>query len=35
VVSGEVIEVVEGMLGEAEEVLGLLFLERIGLDGYV
>jgi hypothetical protein len=33
VVAGEIIEVVEGVLGKAEEVLRLLFLERIGLDG--
>jgi len=32
VVPGKVIEVVEGMLGESEEVLGLLVLQRIGLD---
>lgn len=30
---GKVIEIVEGMLGKAEEVLSFLFLQCIGLDG--
>lgn len=28
----EVVEVIEGVLGETEEVLGLLLRERVGLD---
>ena len=33
VVAREVVEVVKGMLGEANEVLGLLLLQVVGLDG--
>lgn len=34
VVPREVVQIVEGMLGESKQVLGLLLLERVGLDGY-
>ena len=33
VMSGEVIEIVEGVLGEPKEVLGFLLLQPIRLDG--
>jgi hypothetical protein len=35
VVPREVIEIVKGMLCQPEEVLGLVVMERIGLDGYM
>lgn len=34
-VDGEVVEVIEGVLGEADEVLGLLVGQGGGVDGYL